>query len=202
MPMEATLVLQADDREALRSQACTQAERYEILQQAQVAALGKELRALDERCEYLRTTYRSLRNGRQKLHTRMLTYLKTDSIVFSRERVLKQMEAVAELDKAIDDWALKSERAEDRRLRIRQKLLEHVAGAIMLGGTDSRGVSQRDPVGLVTPPRSKDGPKEEESGSREKERKDVESIKIYADTQVLNLFSDIEQVIGRMCEAC
>ena len=33
------------------------------------------------------------------------------------------------------------------------------------------------------------------------ERKDVESIRIYADTQVLNLFTDIEQAIGRMCEA-
>lgn len=32
------------------------------------------------------------------------------------------------------------------------------------------------------------------------DRKDIESIKIYADNGVLNLFTDIEQAIGRMCE--
>jgi hypothetical protein len=216
--MEAALALSSSEKDALRSQACSQAERYEILQQTQVTSLSKELRGLDERCDYLRKTYRSLRSGRQKLHARMLSYMKSESIGFSKERMLKQMDAVAELDKAIDEWMGKIERAENRRLRVRQKLLEHVAGAIMLGGPSSTCLSSAATVvgqsqkthaalnrdtGLVTPPRSKDGKPEDvipDEGSRD--RRDVESIKIYADTQVLSLFSDIEQAIGRMCEAC
>jgi hypothetical protein len=34
------------------------------------------------------------------------------------------------------------------------------------------------------------------------DRKDVESIKIYADNQVLSLFNDIEMAVTKMCEAC
>jgi hypothetical protein len=34
----------------------------------------------------------------------------------------------------------------------------------------------------------------------QKERKETESIKIYADGHVLNLFSDIEKAIGQLCE--
>lgn len=43
--------------------------------------------------------------------------------------MLKQEEALAELDASIDDWVTKLEQAENRRTRVRQKLLEHVAAA-------------------------------------------------------------------------
>jgi hypothetical protein len=46
--------------------------------------------------------------------------------------MLKQEEALAELDASIDDWVAKLEQAENRRTRVRQKLLEHVAAAAML----------------------------------------------------------------------
>lgn len=46
--------------------------------------------------------------------------------------MLKQEEALAELDASIDDWVNKLERAENRRTRVRQKLLEHVAAAAYL----------------------------------------------------------------------
>lgn len=46
--------------------------------------------------------------------------------------MLKQEEALAELDASIDDWVAKLEQAENRRTRVRQKLLEHVAAAATL----------------------------------------------------------------------
>jgi hypothetical protein len=56
---------------------------------------------------------------------------------FSYESMLKQEEALAELDASIDDWVSKLEKAENRRMRVRQKLLEHVAAAAILPNPDS-----------------------------------------------------------------
>lgn len=50
--------------------------------------------------------------------------------------MLKQEEALAELDASIDDWVNKLEKAENRRMRVRQKLLEHVAAAAILPNPD------------------------------------------------------------------
>lgn len=126
----------------------------------------------------------------------MISYLKRgETVIFSRESLLKQEEALAELDVSIDEFILKLEQAENRRLRLRQKLLEHVAAALVLNPSANRVVE----VAESTPPRS---PVKAESPARI-DRKDVESIKIYADGHVLNLFSDIETAIGKMCEqAC
>lgn len=154
----------------------------------------QELRALDERCDYLRKTYKSLRAGRQKLHGRMISYLRRgETVIFSRESLLKQEEALAELDISIDEFILKLEQAENRRLRLRQKLLEHVAAAIVLNPSAARA-----DMAQTTPPRSPT--KVENSPARAGDRKTTESIKIYADGHVLNLFSDIEKAIGKMCE--
>jgi hypothetical protein len=154
----------------------------------------QELRALDERCDYLRKTYKSLRAGRQKLHGRMISYLRRgETVIFSRESLLKQEEALAELDVSIDEFILKLEQAENRRLRLRQKLLEHVAAAIVLNPAAACGAES-------TPPRS---PVKAEHTSPRPDREQTESIKIYADGHVLNLFSDIEAAIGKLCEqAC
>jgi hypothetical protein len=156
---------------------------------------AQELRALDERCDYLRKTYKSLRAGRQKLHGRMISYLRRgETVIFSRESLLKQEEALAELDISIDEFILKLEQAENRRLRLRQKLLEHVAAAIVLNPA-----AARVDLAQTTPPRS---PTKVENRLPPVagDRKTTESIKIYADGHVLNLFSDIEKAIGKMCE--
>jgi Up-regulated During Septation len=88
---------------------------------------------LDERTEYLRRTYTSLRAGRRNLHTRICQYLRSPRTAkFSHDSILKQEEALAELDASIDDWVTKLEQAENRRTRVRQKLLEHVAAAVTL----------------------------------------------------------------------
>ena len=80
--------------------------------------------------------------------------------------MLKQEETVAELDTSIDEWVNKLERAENRRTRVRQKLLEHVAAAATLGAVtgDVFGVSENlqlaigvrplNAANLCTPPRS------------------------------------------------
>ncbi|KIW06304.1 hypothetical protein, variant [Verruconis gallopava] len=180
-PTEAVLVLPNSEKDIIRKQAIVQAEQFEILGSKLVTQLSRELRALDERCEYLRKTYKSLRAGRQKLHSRMIAYLKSDSLNFSKERLLKQQEALIELDASIDDWITKLERAENRRLRLRQKLLEHVAASMTLSTPTKAIHSQQQ--NLATPPRS---PLRSTTTSpesvKEVDRKDVESIKIYADS--------------------
>lgn len=175
----------------------------------------QELRSLDERCEYLRKTYGSLRAGRRNLHSRMIGYLRSPvSSSFSRENILKQELALSELDISIDEWWCKWELAENRRSRVRQKLLEHIAAASMLKQqqqnaqvlpvqTESRQslhvASQVNIAGSPqTPPRSP------ESACRpilenvrtlplSPVRSDTESIKIYADSEVWALLADIEQ---------
>lgn len=152
----------------------------------------QELRALDDRCDYLRKTYKSLRAGRQKLHSRMMNYLRSDVSIFSRESLMKQEEVLVDLDRSIDDWNSKLELAENRRLRVRQKLLEHVAAAVTLAPAAAGPV----PSSHLTPPGS---PQKENSPTRAA-RGDVESIQIYADGDVMNLFNSIEKAIGTMCD--
>lgn len=77
--------------------------------------------------------------------------------------MLKQEEALAELDASIDDWVTKLEQAENRRTRVRQKLLEHVAAAAIMPFPDGSAVAspyqtQGTPCpgirDVSTPPRS------------------------------------------------
>ncbi|GAO17139.1 hypothetical protein UVI_02026690 [Ustilaginoidea virens] len=132
-PSEACQILGARDLSTLRTKALGQAERFEVLNVEHVDALSQELRYLDERTEYLRRTYTSLRAGRRNLHSRICQYLRSPRVAkFSHDSMLKQEEALAELDASIDDWVTKLERAENRRTRVRQKLLEHVAAAAIL----------------------------------------------------------------------
>lgn len=94
---------------------------------------------------------------------------------FSPESMLKQEEALTELDASIDDWATKLEMAENRRTRVRQKLLEHVAAAAVLmappvqtyttpnpSNTNTNTTSSSAP----TPPRSPTKPSSSSSTSR------------------------------------
>jgi hypothetical protein len=199
----------------LRKQAIGQASRFEILNAKDVEDLSRELRALDERCTYLRTTHRSLRSGRRNLHSRICTYLRSPRTArFSHESILKQEEALSELDSSIDDWVSKLEAAENRRTRVRQKLLEHVAGALLLPAQSpgSGEMGRRREQEMNTPPRSpvKEAYKEKDrspvrlaaevevSTPEEAKRREVESIRIYADSDVYALLADVEAEITRM----
>ncbi|KAM0809343.1 putative Up-regulated during septation-domain-containing protein [Seiridium cardinale] len=167
-PSEAAKMMESDEVSYLQKQALGQAMRFEVLKKEQVESLSKELRHLDERTEYLRHTYTSLRAGRRNLHSRICQYLRSPRVAkFSYESMLKQEEALAELDASIDDWVSKLEQAENRRTRVRQKLLEHVAAAATLAvsSPDITGTSEslQKAMGIraydgsmevTTPPRS------------------------------------------------
>lgn len=184
---DAAQMLEQTERAALHKQAMQQAARFEVMRKEDVDSLSRvgplhsmydsntslitypqELRNLDERTEYLRRTYHSLRAGRRNLHSRICQYLRSPRMAkFSHDSMLKQEEALAELDSSIDDWVNKLEQAENRRTRIRQKLLEHVAAAVTLPVSGAVGVSESlqlalgvgaapptAPANLSTPPRS------------------------------------------------
>ncbi|KAL7799010.1 Up-regulated during septation domain-containing protein [Trichoderma ceciliae] len=157
-PVKAASQMSANDLAILRQQALGQAGRFEVLRVEDVESLSKELRRLDERTEYLRRTYNSLRTGRRNLHSRICQYLRSPlrGARFSPESMLRQEEALAELDASIDDWVIKLERAENRRTRVRQKLLEHIAAAaiISVGRETPSPVQPRVVQGISTPPRS------------------------------------------------
>ncbi|KAL2168228.1 hypothetical protein VTG60DRAFT_235 [Thermothelomyces hinnuleus] len=165
---DAVNVLSPPEVATLQRQALQQAARFEVLRKEDVDSLSRELRHLDERTEYLRHTYMSLRSGRRNLHTRVCQYLRSARTAkFSHEAFLKQEEALAELDTSIDEWVSKLEQAENRRTRVRQKLLEHVAAAVTLGSPTGSvvGVSESlqlalgvvrplNAASISTPPRS------------------------------------------------
>lgn len=166
-PAKVSQKLSASHVSALQKQALEQTERFEVLRAEDVEALSKELRRLDERTEYLRRTYMSLRAGRRNLHSRICQHLRSPRVAKPNyESMLKQEEALAELDASIDDWVTKLEQAENRRTRVRQKLLEHVAAAAIIPGPHAvattsaslqQGAGIQSPSGpreLSTPPRS------------------------------------------------
>ncbi|KAI2640316.1 hypothetical protein GGS21DRAFT_412069 [Xylaria nigripes] len=147
----ATKKLDEEEITHLQRQALGQAARFEVLKKEDVNKLSKELRLLDERTEYLRHTYTSLRAGRRNLQSRICQYLRTPRTEkFSYESVLRQEESLAEIDAAIDDWAIKLEHAENRRMRIRQKLLEHLAAAAAMSATTNAGGSNDTPQDVMS----------------------------------------------------
>ncbi|KAI1500841.1 Up-regulated during septation-domain-containing protein [Biscogniauxia marginata] len=233
----------------LQKQALGQALRFEVLKRDDVESLSKELRRLDERTEYLRRTYVSLRAGRRNLQSRICQYLRSPRVAkFSHESMLKQEEALAELDASIDDWVNKLDQAENRRTRVRQKLLEHVAAASTLSIPNDGSFNEtlqlamgfRLPQGtpeVSTPPRSPaknvtfhcpspspssspqrvvarvpsvipEQPAEEtddctcgrnrKSSTTSSTLQRMESIRIYADSDVYALLADVESEFTRL----
>ncbi|TVY73184.1 hypothetical protein LSUE1_G008561 [Lachnellula suecica] len=216
---DASSKLPTSEVETLRRQAIGQASRFEVLNTKDVESLSRELRGLDERCEYLRKTHRSLRSGRRNLHDRICSYLRSPRVArFSHDSMLKQEEALSELDNSIDDWVSKLEQAENRRTRVRQKLLEHVAAALIMQPTTEQNQPQkgvdtflamvegentppRSPVKMHSPQRLAEEVKVSSPESIVSRRRgDVESIRIYADSDVYALLADVEEEINRMGE--
>ncbi|KAI9804774.1 MAG: hypothetical protein M1825_001142 [Sarcosagium campestre] len=192
--VDATVQMASSEIHTLQKQALSQASKFQVLTVNDVESLSRELRSLDERCEYLRTTLISLRSGRRGLHARMVSYLKSPRIAkFSRESLIKQEEALAELDLSIEDWVSKLEHAENRRTRIRYKILEHYTATLTMKTPDDASFLS---TGDDSPTRSPDRP----STPVRMERRDVESIKIYADSNVYALLEDVDQEISRMVD--
>ena len=108
---------------------------------------------------------------------------------FSRESILKQEEALADLDSSIDSWVFKLEQAENRRNRIHQLLLEHFTATLTLETVT--GGRKRYSAEIQTPPTSPEKPEDLDLG-----RDDAQSIKVYADSGVTALLTAIEQEIA------
>lgn len=112
--------------------------------------------------------------------------------IFSHESILRQEEALAELDKSIDDWVMKLEQVGNRRTQVHQRLLEHIAAALTLTPTGNSESQQ-----VIDDFRSSISPANFENICKS-ERHDVQSIKVYADSGVAALLAEIEQDIGMM----
>ncbi|EED22413.1 conserved hypothetical protein [Talaromyces stipitatus ATCC 10500] len=198
----------SSDVEKLREQAKTQAEKFKVLQYHEVKALSKELRSLDIRVDYLRNTSKALRAGRNHLHERVIAHLRSSrSANNSRENILGQEEALAQLDKSIDEWITKLEQVDNRRARVRQMLLEHIAASLVLSATyDTQGETRKQ---LDSPIIKDECEVEVAMDALDIELDDVasvtrESIKIYADYGVYGdgdmatLLADIERQMETM----
>ncbi|MCJ1311656.1 hypothetical protein MMC25_005329 [Agyrium rufum] len=193
-PGIATKEMYPDELRRLRKLAEARATSYKVLREVDVTALTSELHMLDERCVYLQQTHSSLRKGRTDLHRRMMSMLRSPTTAtFSRENLVKQEEALSELDQSIHEWLIKLSGAESRRQKVQKKLLEHTVAILCL----SSSMSPTDEVSLhgQTPPRS---PVTRCDFSPE--RREVESIRIYADHGVTSLLASIERDIEDMAE--
>ncbi|EPE05492.1 hypothetical protein F503_02231 [Ophiostoma piceae UAMH 11346] len=219
---EAPNFIGGGDIAALATQALQQAARFEVLRKEDVDSLSRELRSLDERCEYLRRTYTSLRAGRRNLHGRICQYLRSPRVAkFSHDSMLKQEEALAELDTSIDDWVTKLEQADNRRTRVPSTILEQplveeamatIAKSEAAAAAAAAAVSAKSgpkpaaiattavPEASTTANAVPDTPLSPAStidglGGR---RVDVESIRIYAGDDVYALLADVENQITQM----
>lgn len=120
----------------------------------------------------------------------MIHFLRSPGVNTScREALLRQEEALADLDKSIDDWVLKLEQVENRRTRVRQKLLEHIAAALLLQVSSEDRIAEQQ-----TPPRSPASPEKdiEAEFNRKESIKIYADSKVFADAKVCALFKDIE----------
>lgn len=109
-PSEVNKQMEKAEFLCLREQAGETAANFGVLSQRAFNTLSRDLSQLDSRIEYLRNTRASLRAGRRTLHTRIITFLRsTRSVAFSQESLLKQEEALSDLDTAIEEWENKLE---------------------------------------------------------------------------------------------
>ncbi|KAI9889467.1 MAG: hypothetical protein M1814_005250 [Vezdaea aestivalis] len=181
-------LIQRHDISVVQETLLDDASPMEALSGADIIALSKELRDLEESCDHLRRTHNSLRASRRTLRSRMITYLKSPRVsAFKRKNILRREEALAELEVSIDDIVHKLEQAEARRTRIRQKLLQYA----------STSISQRKPSiitigGRHTPPQSPGSP--HQRGLRKK-MEPTDSAESSYDATIESLLSDIERMI-------
>ena len=177
----------------LKQHAIASAAAFRVLRETDVSDLCEELHILNERCEYLRRTYDSLQEGRRGLQGRIFVYLSAlRPATFTMENIVKQQDALVELDASIDAWAVKLEHAKARRYRIQQKLLEHIAAVAILEIPDNPRLNGS--AAAQTPPRSP----EKVDRSFSAERRDVESIRVYAGSGVASLLTSIENELVMM----
>ncbi|KAI5819745.1 Up-regulated during septation-domain-containing protein [Pyronema omphalodes] len=158
---------------SLQRHAMKQAGEFNVLSLQEVELLSQELLQLEGRCEYLRTMKQNLKQGRKTLHTRMISYLKNSRPgAFTQDNLLKQEEALADLDTAIEEWEIKLEIAEKRRVDIKEKLLEHVAAALRVVKCMPDNVERSERAIADSPPTTPE--------KQKRQRHEHENITVYA----------------------
>ena len=159
----------------------------------------QKIRLLDEQCNDMRVLHNSLRRNRKSLQLRTMAYLKSAALAQFHDSVLQKLETLAELDEVIDQCSAKLERAEDQRLRARQKMLEHIAAVLTIPPpallpirNKAAGGAAPPPTTLLqTPPESPEDLRAPDNAHRQT----VESIKIYAGSELRSLLGDIDKEI-------
>lgn len=110
---------------------------------------------------------------------------------------------MVQLDRSIDEWVAKLEQVDNRRTRVRQMLLEHIAASLILSATYDTQSSKKEDVPAIQ------NEADIEVETLDIEFNDVasvarESIKIYADYGVYgdgdmaDLLADIERQMETM----
>lgn len=97
--------------------------------------------------------------------------------------MLQKVETLADLDETIDEWAKKLERAEDQRLRTRQRLLEHIAAVLVIPSIVDTKQATNGGLEVCrehTPPQSPESLKSPPMTAGY----DAESIRIYAGSEM------------------
>ncbi len=115
--------------------------------------------------------------------------------------MVQKVETLIELDETIDEWAKKLERAEDQRLRARQKLLEHISTVLTIPPTNEKAGNGVPMVVMPTPPESPETPLSRRPETPMSQRPGAESIRIFAASDVQALLMDIDREIEASVEA-
>ena len=120
-----------------------------------------------------------------------------------REQMVKQETAISDMSNSVDDWTMKLEAAMTRKQMVQLKLSQHIAGVLAFSPPHGDGgrISEEQ-----TPPRSPERKPIEDAASdlaeersvKGREDREVESIRIYADSGVASLLRSIEQEIDMM----
>lgn len=129
----------------------------------------------------------------------MIAHLRSSrSVTNSRENILGQEETLVQLDKSIDEWITKLEQADNRRTRVRQMLLEHIAASLILSGAyDGQDGNKEETPAIQNDANNNDVDDDDDDVYRE-------SIKIYADcgvygdADVADLLAEIERQMETM----
>ena len=137
------------------------------------------------------------------MHSRMIAYVElAETSHISRESILRQEEALMQLDSRVDAWIARLKRTETRRTELRQKLMEHITAILTVESQDDgesiyenvaekRAPPRYPPPSGPLPPRPKDPRR-----ARGREKTESQATTVYDDPGVASLLNDIDHELG------
>ena len=133
----------------------------------------------------------------------MIAYIElAETSHISRESILRQEEALMQLDTRIDSWITRLKRTETRRTELRQQLMEHITAILTVESQDDgesvyetvvekRPPPRYPPPSGPLPPRPKDPRR-----AQARERTESQATTVYDDPGVASLLNDIDHELG------